>query len=670
MNHRLAPCPFRFFLLLCLGFVVIVLAGFLGCESDDETDEDSVGENDDGDAQMPVWEPLADDLVPFLISGSLPVPTHRFADATHVLSLNGLWSFHSDPDDVGEVEGWQFPEYDRSTWTPQEVPGSWNAQVPELVDYEGVGWYATQFDIPAQASTAQRRRMMLRFGAIFLRSKVYLNGALIGEHNGGYTPLHLAVHDRLLATRNLLVVRVDNRITWKTIPVDTVFHPQSHGWWPYGGITRSVSLHILPDPWLFKVEPSFTTKAGNLVITLGLWAFAKKDRLSVQVELTDPSAGRSASSIALRVPDAGYFAYQFPLETGIPATWSRNRPENLYTLTLRESAGGDTVSVRFGYRTFEVDEHRLVLNGRTDFWRGINRHSCHPDTGPIETETSIAREITLLHELGANHVRPGHYPVDPRLLDALLDAGITVLEEVPVYQLQFGQMKNDALIADAAHQLAEMIERDKNNPAILAWSVGNEYGNFWPSSRILTQELNRQAKRFDPKRPTAAIIASVSCVVPIDFTLPYVDIIGVNQYYGWYQGRVDQAGQCLDTIHRLYPNKPILATEFGAGAVAGWYLNEGVLPGPEPLHDHSYTEDFQGWLLEQHLEQFLERPYISGFMPWILADFRMEWNPSTGDPHPVLGMNLKGLVSRDRTTRKMAFEAVTSLYANAPGSGQ
>jgi beta-glucuronidase len=640
-------------LLMLLTMVLVV-----GCGDDDDDDNDDSADDDDDNSDNGALHPLPASEAVYLKVNGLPVPTARYVDKTQVLSLDGTWSFKADPDDLGIAESWFAEDADRSDWNDIEVPGSYTAAFEELFEYQGPGWYAVEFDVPDAVDTSAHESMMIRLGAVFLRSKIYLNGELIGEHQGGYTPIHLPTGELLRRTGNLLVVRADNRIDWSTVPTDTYFKPGKHGWWPYGGITRSVSLHVLPEIWMFKIEPGYDEETGELLVTLGVRSSARSERRTIEYKVAGVKG-----SVDLYVPGKGIFIYLFPVEVEPLEFWSRNNPGNLYEFTATDAIGGDEATVRFGRRTIEVDGLRILLNGAVDFWHGINRHSDYPETGPVETADTIDREIEVLQELHANHVRPGHYPVDEHLLDALAEAGITVAEEIPVYQWQFNQMENEYLIGLAAEQLAEMIERDKNNPAILVWSVGNEYGSFWPSSRTLTAALNAQAKKFDPSRPTQAVIVNAPCVVPIDFTLSEVDIIALNQYYGWYMGDVSEAGQCLDTVHSIYPNKAIYASEFGSGALAGRFLDQGVQPGPEPIDDHSYSEEFQAWFLEQHLTQMLERPYLSGFTPWVLADFRMEWDPNTGKPHPASKRNLKGLLTQDRATEKMSFAVVAEIYA-------
>ena len=641
VRGRIGPC-------LALPLLMLPVLALVSCHSG----------GTDGEAGR--LSPEAPGTVPHVLAGSLPVPSWRTEDLTLRQSLDGRWRFLEDPLEEGETCGWHDPDHDRSSWRTIRVPGVWNAAFPELLEYEGVGWYATTFDVAGVPGGRTPPPMMLRFGSVFLRSRIYLNGVLLGRHQGGYTPIHLPTGNALRRTGNVLVVHADNRITWTTIPVDTLLHLGKHGWWPYGGISRSVTLHDLPDPWIFKLEPAFLSGDGDLEVTLGVWSRSRHDDLPLSWKVEGPSGGQVDGTVRLDVPGAGVNGYRFRVDTGRPAVWSRERPENLYRMTLVDDTGGDGLTVRFGHRTFDLEGDAMVLNGERDFWWGISRHSDHPDIGSVETDETIAREIESLRALHVNHIRPAHYPVDPRLLDALCDAGITVLEEVPVYQLFVAQMVDPLLIGQAKLQLAEMIERDKNNPAVLAWSVGNEYASYLAGAAILTGTLADQARALDPARPTASVITNVSCFVPIDFALPHVDIIGVNQYYGWYFGNLPGGARCLDTIHAMYPDKPIVATEFGAGAVAGWHM--AGTPRPEPVGDHSYTEEWQAWYLEEQIEGLLARDYLSGVMPWALADFRMEWFPSTGKPHPVAGMNLKGLVTHDRRTRKLSFDVVADIY--------
>jgi len=647
---------------------MLLLALFLSVACPERDDDDSSASSgqadddddttDDDDISPTVLEPLTAGEVGYVMSGDLPVPSWRYLDETVGQSLDGIWSFQEDPENVGDGQGWFRPGFDRSAWREIEVPGVWNAAFEDLFHYKGVAWYAVTFSWDGEPAPA-----FLRIGAAFLKSNIYLNGQLIGEHRGGYTPVHAPLGEALQTGENLLVVRVDNLIGEDTIPVVTPTSGGLHGWWPYGGLSRSVTLHRLPDPWFFKIEPRFAGTDGALSVMLGVRAKRARYRAEFTWTLTSPAGGETAGAAALRIPGPGVWFYRLATTADPPLVWSRETPENLYLFSL--AAEDDGAAVRFGYRTVALDGPDFLLNGARDFWWGINRHSDYADIGSVETAAAVEREIDILRDLHVNHVRPGHYPVAPVLLDALCDAGFTILEEIPAYQLFARQMDDPVLLEQALLQLGEMIERDKNNPAILSWSVGNESSTYFPWSRVMVGALADEARRLDPDRPTTLVISNSPCIVPLEFSAPLVDILGVNQYYGWYLGSVESAGPCLDRVAAMFPELVIVASEFGAGAVYGKHL-EGE-PGPEPLHDHSYTEEWQVWFLQQQLQQLLQRDILTGVMPWVLADFHMEWFPSTGDPHPVVDTNLKGLLTQDRAHRKLAFGLVADMYAAGQG---
>jgi beta-glucuronidase len=570
------------------------------------------------------------------------------------MSLDGQWAFLEDPDGIGDEQGWQREDWDRSSWRSIQVPGVWTAAFEELLGYEGIGWYALTFDFEGEWMET-----FIRFGAVFLCASVYLNGELLGTHRGGYTPFHLPSGENLRPGQNFLVVRVDNRITNDTIPVFTEHHEEGHGWWPHGGLSRPVTLHRLPDPWIFKIEPGWSPESDRLGITLGLWSGSGPEEVMLDLEIGIPGGKVIEERVVLEAPGDGASFFQVLLDDIPPEPWSRDHPERIYSLDL--STGDDGARVYFGHRTVSLEGNLILLNGQPDYWWGVSRHSDYPDLGSVETQATIEREVTLLQDLHANHVRPGHYPVAPPLLDALAGAGITVMEEVPVYQLRGEQLEDPDLIEEALVQIGEMIERDRNNPAILTWSVGNEYSTWEPAAEDFTATLAAEVRRLDPTRPVAVVLMSVSCLTGTDYAVSEVDLVGQNEYFGWYVGTTDMAGQCADGLAEMIPDKPIVITEFGAGALAGRHLD--TEPDEEPLNDHSYTEEWQAWFLAQHLEQFLSRDYISGVMPWALADFRMQWAPTTGNPHPVDGMNLKGLIDHQRVEKKLSFQAVSQIYA-------
>ena len=349
-----------------------------------------------------------------------------------------------------------------------------------------------------------------------------------------------------------------------------------------------------------------------------------------------------------------------------PRVWSPADPDARYRLHLQldDGRGGiEETAYDFAFRSFEARDQRFFFNGEDHFLRGINRHEDHPVHGPLYTPEAFDEEEVLLRDLHVDFVRPGHYPVDVRILQRLEEIGLLIVGEVPVYQLNTLQLMWPGLRKLAKEALEVMILRDYNRPGIVMWSISNEIHPWFLAASSFTRKLYKAAKALDPVRPV--MMARVSGPFPLsildlfDRACGKVDVVGINQYAGWYWGETGDATRLIKRVRGLHPKQTWMISEYGAGAELGEHLDQP--PGEESTRDHSYTEEYQVYYHRQHLDQFYKLPYIRGIMPWVLADFLMEWNPKTGNPHPVNLTNLKGLVSRDRK-RKAVFDVVAEYY--------
>ena len=586
---------------------------------------------------------------------------------TEVLSLDGTWRFQEDPADRGLEELWQAGDRELSGWRTLEVPGVWNAVFDDLFLYKGIGWYAV--DVETAVPPA---RPVLYFGAVFLRCRVYVNGVLAGGHEGGYTPFWVDAAGAWQPGRNRVVLRVDNRITDHTIPADTLMNPGTHGWWPYGGILRKVSLHDWPGALAFRLDAAYELgpdrKSASLDFRVGIRGFVPEETVvGLDLELFDPEGVRRMQGGigTASVPSGGVLHLQARGELNPVRLWDVGDPQ-VYevVLTLR---GGDgrvlhTARHKTGFRSFEIRDGDFFLNGRRHVLRGINRHDDVPGRGSALTDGDVERDLDRIQGLSADHTRPGHYPVHPGILAGCRDRGITVTEEIPVYQIAFEQFGDPELIATTRQQLLEMIERDRNNPAVVLWSLSNEVWSFLPAALDYTAMQAELARQWDPSRPITAALLMAACILP-DQVASVVDVVSINEYFGWYIAEPGDCLACFQHLKSIFPDKPVVLSEFGAGAVAGRHMNPADV-GPEPVDDHSYTEEFQAWLLDIHLDA-ADQAGLDGTMPWILADFHMEWDPTTGKPHPVTTMNLKGLCGYDRAL-KLGYDVLRTAYED-PG---
>jgi len=252
--------------------------------------------------------------------------------------------------------------------------------------------------------------------------------------------------------------------------------------------------------------------------------------------------------------------------------------------------------------------------------------------------------------------------VRERWLDACDREGILLLEEIPLYQAGWGVKSLSAttknrLYTEAARQLIEMIERDRNHPSIVMWSIGNECLTPYPSIRQLYKRLYSMSKRFDHGRPVtfAIFIAPYPLSPTLDISAGIADVISVNEYYGWYFNEPEQVGGLLDAVHRKWPDKPVIVSEFGAGSVKG--LSGGKLYPGGLGSRRDYSEAYQAHLYEAQFRYILKRPFVVGTIPWVFADFREEKMPNK----PIPNMDLKGFVTYHREKKK-AYDVVKTVY--------
>ena len=517
-----------------------------------------------------------------------------------------------------------------------QVPGDWNSQYERYLLYEGSVWYRRRFDAPAGFDAA-RQRLLLRFGAANYRADVYVNGRKAGVHEGGFTPFQFDVTPLVRTdSTNSLVVRVDNQRRRDAVPTDVT------DWWNYGGLTREVALYTVPRAYIsgFAVRLGNTDLRNATVegeVSLHGDAVAGKDvRVSCPELGLDLRATTSADGTA-RFRESGI---------AVDKPWSPASPHR-YRFTV--SAGEDATTELIGLRTVATRGTEILLNGEPTFLRGICAHEENPLEGRrAHSYADALRLIGWAKELGANFMRLAHYPHNehmPRVADSL---GMWLWEEVPVYWTI--DWDNPATYASAEQQLTELVLRDRNRASVIIWSMANETPNT-PARLTFLRKLTDRARALDPSRLISAALFKEN-VGPqqyevVDPFADYADVVSFNEYIGWYEGTPEVLDGARFTFRQ---NKPVIISEFGAGAKAG-------LRGDSLTR---WSEDYQDWLYRETLELIDRTPEIAGFTPWILADFR---SPRRNNPGIQDGWNRKGLIGQNGE-RKLAFGRLQRYYAD------
>jgi beta-glucuronidase len=297
-----------------------------------------------------------------------------------------------------------------------------------------------------------------------------------------------------------------------------------------------------------------------------------------------------------------------------------------------------------GFRTVEASGTKILLNGEPIFLRGVCIHAEAPyRTGRAWSDKDAETLLGWVHDLGGNYVRLAHYPHDQRMTRLADRMGILVWSEIPVYWAV--QFEKPEVLAKAEQQLTEMIRRNK--ASVILWSVANETPVNADRTRFLTTLVNT-AHSLDPTRlVTAALLVKTNGnVKTVDDPLGNVlDVIGANEYIGWYEHQPEDADI---TEWRVPYDKPLIMSEFGGEAKAGLHAAE----------TERFSEEFQANLYRHQLVMLNKIPQLRGMSPWILMDFR---SPRRALPGLQDYFNRKGLIS-DQGEKKKAFYVLQKAY--------
>ena len=567
------------------------------------------------------------------------------------LSLNGNWNYIIDPYQMGYLDYRQKPfdesdtgkggfydnltnlnktqraEYDFTYEPTLEVPGDWNSQDPRLTFYEGTLWYKKDFTI----SVDENKRYFLHFGAVNYESNIYLNGKKLGNHKGGFTPFQFEVSGKLNEGNNFVVVMVDN--TRKRDEIPTI----NTDWWNYGGITRDVTLVETPKSFVkdYKVQ---LDKNNNALIKgyIQLDGFNQKE--TVVLEIPELKIKKSFTT-----NDSGIASFEIPVKK--IEFWSPETPK-LYNVKI--SSNTDAVSDKIGFRTITTVNKDIFLNGKSVFLKGISMHDENPfKEGRLRSEADMRMMLTWVKELGCNYVRLAHYTHNETMLRLADEMGLMVWAEVPVYWTI--SWTNKETFANAENQLSVGIERDKNRASVVIWSVGNETP-VTADRNVFMGKLVDKAKSIDNTRLIGAAleVERKGYIVTVEDPLgDKLDIASFNEYGGWYWSDAKELPKYSFDIKF---NKPVIISEFGAGALGGFHGDE----------DTMWSEEYQELIYINQLKMLDKMDGLRGMTPWILVDFK---SPRRQNPVFQNFWNRKGLIS-NLGKKKKAFYILQNYYQN------
>jgi len=433
----------------------------------------------------------------------VPLPVQVQGVSKAVLSLDGTWKFTLSP----PPQFW-LNSSDPAAWPDLSVPGELVMQgfgISRDVEYP----YKRSVLIP---SDFKGKRIILRFDGVYSYARVWVNGVFERDHHGGFTSWECDITNEV----------TPGQAAWITVGVtdraDEISYGSNYAKHYIGGILRNVKLVALPSNHATRfqlgTDLDSAYRDATLEVTAAI-AFHGARKAAINFQLRDPDH----HPVSLRPGSMNFTTEKTEVRLDIPVAapkkWDAEHP-NLYTLTATVVADGEAVETlerKFGFRKIEVRGNKLFVNGQEVKLRGACRHDIHPLRGRSTTPELDEKDALLFRDANLNFVRTSHYPPSEKFLEACDRYGVYVEEETAVCFVnaewnvsRLSSQSNPEFLSRYMTQFSEMIERDRNHPSVLMWSLGNE--SRWGTN---IAEEYAYAKREDRSRP---VIFSYPGTVP------------------------------------------------------------------------------------------------------------------------------------------------------------
>jgi beta-glucuronidase len=599
---------------------------------------------------------------PAAAAADKPSPRTLYADGpSGRYLLDGQWLFRLDKEDRGIKD--RFMRSQSTTgWTPTTAPNNWNLGDDSIESMQGtIGWYRKDFTLPDAKAAL---RWIVRFESVNYRTRVWLNGRPIGENKGAYIPFEIALAGVKHRGTNRLVVRVDSRRFPTDFPpsgLNSMGTPTG-GWWNYGGLVREVYVRKV-DTIDFKevrVRPNLPCGACDAKIETRV-LLRNATSGTQRVRLTGSFGTRRLNFGTHTLGGGGIKAAFASFTLKNPRLWSPATP-NLYTVKLAMHVGKrrvGTYTLKSGVRSIKVSSDGLLyLNGQRASIRGVGYHEDVKERGFAINNADREWLVGEAKALGATMMRT-HYPPHPYTHELADRLGMLIWSEIPVYANKTAYLKQRTVRVLAAKELKRNIESNFNHASVAVWSIGNELSSKpGPVQGYYIKRAVQEAHALDPTRPVGLAVAGYPNAGCQPEYAP-LDVVGINEYYGWYPGPNGQIfdrtrlSSYLDGVRACYPDKAIMVTEFGAEA-----NREGPV---EEKGTWAHQQDFVNY----HLNVHNQKGWLSGSLYWALNEFRVRPGWDGGNPRPQPPIHQKGLLTYDRS-RKPAWFDVQRLFAATP----
>ncbi len=534
------------------------------------------------------------------------------------------WRFH-----LGDVQGAQYVNFIDTSWRKLNLPHDWSIEGkfsksnPKSEGYlpGGIGWYRKHFKIP---ETYKGKKIFIEFDGIYMNSKVWINGHYLGNHPYGYTSFYYDMTPYLNYGKmpNVISVRVDDSK-----------QPNSR-WYSGAGIYRHVwllvtnKLHV--SHWgTFVTTPKVTKNYAVVKIKVSVINENNSPKNCTLVNIIYNKDTISVSKVFTHHLIPAHSEYKFVQQARVnkPRLWSPDHPYLYHVCTIIKEKGNtvDNYETPLGIRTFYFDPDKgFFLNGKNIKLKG----TCdHDDLGPLGAainDRAVERKIEILKKMGSNAIRTAHNPPSPELLNDCDRYGLLVMDEAfDVWEK--GKKKYDYhLYFDkwGIRDLKSMIQRDRNHPSIILWSVGNEIREQGTIAGVnILKKLVKTVHKEDPTRPVTE-----ACNMPRAERNGFpeiLDVVGYNQKKHF---------EIYDRDHLLYPDRKIFGSETcSALETRGIYHfpanKRDITKNNTDMFCSSYDNCWQAGNLRSNWKAIKSRDFVAGGFMWTGFDYIGEPTP-------------------------------------------
>ena len=544
----------------------------------------------------------------------------------HIINFNSNWYFSKEAAAV--------PEALCTDWEAVTVPHCWNAvdgQDGGNDYWRGTAYYAKTI---TKAELPEAAHYYLEIQGANSSADVYLNGAHMAHHDGGYSTWRVDLAEAL-AEENLLVITVDNAAN------DRVY-PQMADFTFYGGLYRNVNIIAVSES---HFDLDYYGTPGIKVTPVMEGTDAKTE---VEVFLTNAKEGQfirytllNKEGKVLGTKDTADKKVIFRIKNA--HLWQGRKDPYLYSVKAELLEGDevlDTVSTRFGCRSYRIDpENGFILNGEEYPLRGVSRHQDRWGFGNALLPEHHEEDIDLICEVGCTTIRLAHYQHDQYFYDLCDEKGLVIWAEIPYISNHMPTGRENTI-----SQMKELIVQNYNHPCIVVWGLSNEISIAGATPDLLENHriLNDMCHEMDKTRLTTMAVVSMCSMDDPYVRIP--DTVSYNHYFGWYGGDTSMNGPWFDEFHKKYPNQPIGCSEYGCEAL-NWHTSN-----PQ---QGDYTEEYQAYYHEELIKQLFTRKYMWATHVWNMFDFGADARAEGGEN----GQNHKGLMTFDRKYKKDSFYA-------------